>query len=151
LQSHFQDLLFTWGIRLRFEFLMQALLVKLHFATGGHGSFSFARLCQSLLKIGNQLEDAVLGLARALLTFVPIRDRSTQINSLDLLDESADDFEIFVANGPNSNKIYVDLTYHITTGNSRMFFGEFFISHARYNKLVLPWLTPIHVIVGVEE
>ena len=130
---------------------MQALLVELHLAASGHGSLSFTANCQPLLKVGNQFEDAVFGLASALLTFVPVRDRPSQINSLDLLDKSADYFEIFVANGADSNKIYVNLADHITTCHSCMFFSEFFIANTRHNELVLAWLTPIHVIVGVEE
>lgn len=130
---------------------MQALLVELHFTARRHCRFCLTSLCQSLFKICNQFEDTVFGLASALLSFIPVRDRATQINSLDLLDKSSNNLKVFVPDRSDPDKVDIDATDDITTGNARMLLCKFFIADSRDNELILARLAPINMIVSVEK
>ena len=89
--------------------LLGELFVEVHFATCRHGGFEVtAHLSVSLLKIGNELQYAVFGLSCRLFLFVPVWDRTTKINSLNLLHERANNFIVTVADWSHANKVDQD-------------------------------------------
>ena len=131
--------------------VMGKLFVKVHLTAGGHGRFEVTLFGDALLEVRNQFENAVLGLSRGLFLFVPVRDRTSQINSLYLLDECANDFIVLVANGPHAYEVDQNDANDVFACDSSMFLREFLVAYPRYNELVLARLTPINVVVSVEK
>jgi len=70
---------------------------------------------------------------------------------LDLLNESSNDFEVFVANGPNADKVYVHYAHDVSSCQSSMLLSKVLITSSRDNELVLTRLTAVGMIIGVEE
>ena len=126
-------------------------LVKAHLTASGNSSIQITRCCHVILQVRDQFQYTLLCLSRALLTFVPVRDRSSQINSLDLLNKGSDDLKVFVANGSHPNEIQVDSSQHVSPNYSLVLLSVGVIAQPRDDELILTRFTPVNVVVSVEE
>ena len=59
----------------------------------------------ALLQMAYELNNAFFRLFSGLLPFVPVRNLASEVNSLDLLDESSNDVILFVAKWPHRNQV----------------------------------------------
>ena len=132
--------------------LLGELLIKVHLTTRGHGCFKVtANLGVALFKIGDELEDAIFGLPGRLFLFVPVGNRPSQINSLNLLHERANDIILIVADWPYANKVDQDLSSDIFTSDSCVLLGELLVADARDYELILTRFATIYVIIGIKK
>lgn len=131
--------------------MRQVLLVELNFAARGHRGFRLALIGQLILQIGNQFEDALLRVPRALFLFVPVWDGAAQINSLDLLDVGADDLPVLVTHWPDPNEVNQHGGDHVAACEPGMLFREVFVANARDDELELTRLAAVNQIVGIEH
>ena len=105
----------------------------------------------TVLQIAYQLKYTIFGLSRRLFLLVPVRDRSTQINSLHLLDEGTNHLVVIVPNGSHPNKVHINDADDVLASNASVLFRELFIALPRDKKLIFASLAAVDMIVSVKE
>ena len=105
----------------------------------------------SLLQVVNHFEDALFRKSGRLFLSVPVRDLSTQINSHDLLDVGPNHLEVFVVDRAHPNEVDIDDADDVAPHQPRMFLHKLFVPEARADELVLAGLTPLNLVVRVDE